>query len=266
MGQIVRRVDEPSVLAGEHPPQSHQSYEGDGFSVSSKLILAYRPELHLNWTVENEQVRDGTALLVFHSTVSFSSDVDPDDLNKHGNLIIETQQNGNRVLYPEEGTHYFTLLFRNKKGLLGRFFEKRSQPIRFSESIPSARVMIGRVRDSNELAVEANRRELLPVSFETEHNEAEVRRINSRKKLDAARREPEVQKPQSAARLEIVKEKEYIDGYLETIFARKQTLDELELDPRFKELDKGLQDYLRNYIKSRLDPNEMKAGRSAYGS
>jgi hypothetical protein len=123
---IARRTQElPAQPSDPHllPPRP---LRGEGLVMESQLYLGARPELHLSWAIIPSYRRTGCKLWVFHSTTSFSSAEDPDDLERHGRLIIETKQDGHQTLYLAEGDHFFTALLA-KKGFIRALWNHRSE-------------------------------------------------------------------------------------------------------------------------------------------
>lgn len=254
MGQIVRRVDQPPALADHDDPHSIHSHEGEGISVESELKLRAQPSLTLSWSIK-PHYKDGSTLMVFHSTTGFCPENDPDDLTKHGRLIIETHQDDERILYLEEGQHFFTFLFR-KKGFLG-LFDRRSQPLRFSELVTSAKVGLSRIKDEHEFKKLNHESNLMPITHEAELNEAVARHLDSLRKLDAARNPAQPPKPLTPAQEVVAKEVAYIDAFIEALFAETTKLKSVQKDPRFKKLSKENQERVLRMIKERLAAAEV---------
>src|SRR5437667_10188028 len=149
VNQIVRRVAAtPAPTKGSESLSRAKTHRSGGIFVTSQVALGIEPKLYLSWAVIPSYWATGYTLLVFHSTTGFSPERYPDDLNRHGQLVIETVQDDGRELHPEEGTHYYTFVL-HKKCLLG--LREKMSVVRFSETIPSAKVAIGRIRDKLEL-------------------------------------------------------------------------------------------------------------------
>jgi hypothetical protein len=102
----------------------------------------------LAWRVEQWYWNSGFTHLVFRNTTGFCRQQDPEDLNLHGRLIIETREDATFTQVPEKGTHFFTLVLR-KKVLLG--LREKLSVLRFSEMVPPAKVAIGRIEERIDL-------------------------------------------------------------------------------------------------------------------
>ena len=195
---------------------------------------------------------------MFHSTTGFCPERYPDDLNRHGQLIIETNGDAWREERPEEGTHYYTFLL-HKRGFLG--LAESVSILRFSEAIPSARVAIGRLRNVEELEQLRRRHELGDIVHEAEMNEAEIRRLRSRDRLASAEG-----KSGSGVDELIAEELRAVDAAVEAMFAKRQKIRDLKQDPRFLKLPKREQKAVLKQVRDRLDAGEISARREMHDS
>src|SRR5437016_10662975 len=179
VGNIVRRV--PQTPA-QHEPASDllpaKTHSAGGVCVRSQVALGIEPKLFLSWAVPASYWSAGYNLLVFHSISGFCPEKEPEDLNRHGQLIIETNRDASYEGHPDEGTHFYTFLL-HKKIFFG-WFEDPTAIVPFSETIPSARVAIGRIRNKLELEEMRRRHELGEIEHEARLDEAELRRMHSR--------------------------------------------------------------------------------------
>jgi hypothetical protein len=264
MGNIVRRVVANSIEQSDDqativlPSRSHRS---DGIFVESALSLGIEPFLRITWNVLPTYWVKGFTLMIFRSMTGFSPEKYPDDLNRHGQLIIETAQDDSYTTQPEEGTHYYTFLL-HKQGFLG--LSEKLAILRFSETVPSAKVGIGRIKDQIELQSMLRRHALDDIEHEAKLLEAELRLIHSQKSLDAARG---AASRKASSRDEVVeKEMATIDAILETFVAKRQKLKELKRDPRFKKLSPAEREAVVDAIEQRLDAAEISARREMRGS
>jgi hypothetical protein len=182
MNHIVRRTSKNSEVQQTVEALPARSHRSDDITVASQLSLGVEPRLSLAWRVTPWCWRSGFTLLVFRSMTGFSAERRPEDLNKHGQLIIETKEDGVLEEVPQEGSHFFTFVL-HKKILLG--LSEMVSVLRFSETVPSAKVAIGRIRDQIELQEMLERHEVGEIEHEAKRDEAKVRRIRSR--MEASR-------------------------------------------------------------------------------
>jgi hypothetical protein len=254
MNEVTRRSDQtPVATTGEQLPV--RTHHIESIFVSSQLTLAMEPRLRFAWTVKPAYWYAGYTLMVFRSTAGFCPQKYPKDLNEHGRLIIETDRDAYHDECPEEGTHFFTFVL-HKRILLG--LSERLSVLRFSETIPSARVVVGRIRDQIELRELGVRHEVGLIEHEAKVNEAEIRRIHSRRKLDEVNN-PVPKKPPSAAAAILAGELDGIDAMVDTAYARKQKLKEIKSNTRFKTLSRGERKAILKIIEERLDAAEISA-------
>jgi hypothetical protein len=209
--------------------------------------------LYICWAVNSRYWTSDFTLMVFHSTSGFCPERHPDDLNKHGRLIIETTSNGSREERLTEGTHFYTFVL-HKAAWHG--LSERVSVVRFSETVPSAKVGIGRIRDSMELQELQRRHELGPIEHETRVNEAEVRRIRSRQKLEQV---SGTATTTGGAPGRIAEVSAGIDAMVATYAARRRKIADLEKDERFATLSPQEKEHVLNAIDERLDPGEFSA-------
>jgi hypothetical protein len=262
MGQIVRRVSQTPVTADQRenllPERIHR---GSGMFVKSQVELGIEPKLYLSWAVIPSNWAKGYTLLVFHSMSGFSTERYPDDLNRHGQLVIETAQDETRVIHPAEGTHYYSFIL-HKKCLLG--FAEKMAVLRFSESVPSAAVAIGRIRSKLEFEEMIRRHELGGIEHEAKLNEAEFRRLRSEERLVDARKPSSKARPTGTDAV-VAEELAGIDAILAAVFARRKKTEDVKNDPRFQKLSRREQKEILDRIKTRLDAGEVSARRDLRG-
>lgn len=252
MGNIVRRVTQAPIQAqpgGELQPEKFHS--SGGIFAKSQLLLGIEPKLQLSWSVLPRYWTAGFTLMVFHSTTGFCPERFPDDLNRHGQLIIETLQDDCREEHPGEGTHYYTFLLHRKTffGLV-----EDMSILRFSETVPSARVAIERIRNRLELDEMRRQHELSQIEHESRLNEAEVRRIRSREKLQLAQ-EPTPSRTGGLMGEALAGVDEIIAGVL----AKRKKIQDLKRDKQFKSLTKGEREEILAWIDEHLHLGEMSA-------
>src|SRR5205807_2341321 len=103
------------------------------------------PRILLAWNVRWKYWSNGYKLLGFRSTTGFASHERPEDLSAHGQMFLEETADGSVEQSLPEGTYYYTFIL-HREGIF-RWSRVLSDPLRFSEVIPSARTAIGRIED-----------------------------------------------------------------------------------------------------------------------
>ena len=262
MSQIVRRAAETPVAQGQAddllPAKTHRVA---GMFVTSQVGLGIEPKLYLSWAVQPSYWESGYTLLVFHSTSGFSPEKYPDDLNRHGRLIIETTRDAYHEERPEEGPHYFTFILY-KKSLFG--LSENLSVVRFSETIPSAKVAISRIKNKVELEEMRRQHELSQIEHEANLDEAEMRRLHAKERL-ADMKNPSNRKKATGADAIIAEELAGIDATVDALVAKGRKIEELKKDPRFKKLTRAERDDVIQRINERLDAAEISARRDMRG-
>jgi hypothetical protein len=258
MSEIVRKSDAELAGAGGELllPRTHID---DGLSVQSQLSLGVAPRLTLSWAVDYGHWTDGCRLLVFHSTSEFSSELYPDDLSQHGRLIIDTTADGSRDEQPSEGTHFYTFVLRKEYfGLV-----EGLSVVRFSETVPTAKIAIGRIRDKMELDDLLRRHKLSAIEEVANLNEAKVRRIRSRTAFRQARG---IRGPAGGAEHVIAAELADIDAIVATLAAKRRKIEALKNDEQFQSLDTEQQEWVLARLDLRLEPGEISGRRDNWES
>jgi hypothetical protein len=187
----------------------------------------------------------------------------PIDLNEHGRLIIEANHDGFHEEMPTEGNHYFTFVL-HKRILLG--LTERLSVLRFSETVPSAKVAIGRIKDQIDLQDMLQTHEVGKIEHVAKLNEAQIRVAHSRRKLEDSRNLPELKKKVSHADALIAEELSDIDAMVEVLVAKRSKVLQLNDDPRFQKLTGDEQKAVLQRIEERLDTAEMSARREMKGA
>jgi hypothetical protein len=137
--------------------------------------------------------------------------------------------------------------------------------LRFSETVPSAKVALGRIRDQSELQDMLQQHEVVKIEHEARLIEAKLRRIRSRRSLEDAEN-PAPRKTQSGAEALIAEEMETIDAMVEAMFAKRRKVSDLKKDERFRKLSRKERDAVLERIAERLDAAEISARRETRGS
>lgn len=255
MSHIVRRVQQtPAIGSAEGTIHVHRA---GGMLVESNVIVDIQPGIKLSWCIEPPLWTAGFTLMVFRNTSGFHTDNFTTHLPMHGQLIIEADHDGVHEEHPAEGTYYYTFVLYRKM-FLG--LVERQQVLRFSETVPSAKVGIGRIKDKIELEELLQRHELGQINHATNVNEAEIRRIRSTDQLEKARNPPQIKDKRSVSENPLIADElSVIDAIVEAAIVKQKKLNELKDDPRFSALPPTVRKRVRQKIKRRLDSGEMSA-------
>jgi hypothetical protein len=250
MNGIVRK---PSGYSADSlwDPLPTRSFRGEDFSIDRQLTLGVAPRLVLSWTAKQFRWNTGFALLGFHSTSGFSADRFPRDLSRHGQLIIDVCEDGEQEEQPAEGTHFYTFLLHRPGFLL----ENLSDPVRFSITVPTAKIAISRIRDKIEIENLLQHAELGKIDHGTKISGAKVRRIHSGKALARVER-----RSNRAALVHDIIDEELadIDVIRAALVARRRKIAVIESDPDLTE-DERLSLIAR--IEAQLEPGSIAARR-----
>jgi hypothetical protein len=257
MGNVVRRRTEGSLQDLEHsdkivPMRVHQAGE---LKVESHLSLGVEPTLRIIWQVPPQCWAKGFTLMAFRNDTGFWFEKNPEMLTLHGNMFIETNRDGYHMERPEEGTVYYTFVL-TRKVFFGLVDDSRV--VRFSETIPTAKVGIGRIKDQVDLQSMLQRHELGEIEHETNMSDAEVRRIHSLKRLKDVKDPPPKKKAVDAV---LADEIDGIYSTLDAVTEKRKMIRELKKDPKFKILSKEERRSIIDEINERLDPAELRARR-----
>jgi hypothetical protein len=260
MNHIVRRATKAPVVTATGHELPTRTFKNGGISVTSQLSVGIEPRLFFAWSVVPRYWTQGYTLLVFRSMTGFCTEKYPADLNLHGQLIIETNQDARHEECPTEGTHYFTLVL-HKKIWLG--MREKMSVVRFSEIVPSAKVALGRIKDQVDLQELVGRHQVGTIEYEAKLHEAEVRRIQARRKLGEAMNPP---RKTTGAESLIAEELENIDAMFQASFAVKKKMIELKKDPRFLSLGRKERQAILEKLQERLDAAEIAARHEMKGT
>src|SRR5258708_4869177 len=108
MSNLVRRVQQsvvPTVESNDVVPA--RRHRNGTIFVESQVVLGIEPKLYLAWSVVPRFWAKGFTLMVFRSTTGFCPQKCPDDLNEHGQMIVEARENSRYEEHPPEGTYYY---------------------------------------------------------------------------------------------------------------------------------------------------------------
>jgi hypothetical protein len=230
-------------------------------SVASQLCLGVEPRLSLAWRVDHRLWDTGYSLLVFESLTGLCSERYPQDLNRHGSLIVETTEDSTFEYVPTEGPHYFTFLLHKKCFI--PIWEKIGV-VRFAEIVPSAKVAIGRIRDQLELQDMRHRIEVGGIEKEAEKNEALARRIRSERSLENLRNPPPTPPPvttPTGAEAFFKEDLDSLDLVIQAALREKGKKSELLNNKEFQSLDPEKQQAIFKKLDEVFDPGEVSARR-----
>jgi hypothetical protein len=263
MNQIVRRGERIPERTESPNQLPTRAFHSGGIAVQSRLTLGIEPRINLYWEVLSSHWADGYTLLVFHNMSGFCPEKYPEDLNRHGRLIIETTHDGAHEEMPVEGNHYFTFVL-HKKLFLG--LRERLSVLRFSETVPSAKVAIGRIKDQIDLQDMLQKHEVGKIEHAAKLTEAQLRLAHSRRKLLEAQTPPEPKKQATPAEALITAELSNIDAMVEGLVAKRRKVQELKNDPRFRRLSRDEKKVVFQKIEEWFDVADMSARREMKGT
>lgn len=261
MGQIVRRVAQPSeiVTTANNASETH-IHKVSGFAIASRVIREVQPKVEIAWDIHPQYWQQGFRLLAFHDTHGFCDERWPDNLNDHGQLIIDTRENGVFEDYSAEGKHFFTFVLRKE----GSFFKsERRLTLRFSENVPSAKLGIQRIKEQIELTQLLQQHQIDQIDFETKLAEAEYRLVEAQQKLEDIRNPQSRERPRKKRRGDPVLADQLadIDTMVDAIVAREKKIESLKRNKQFQSLIPADQERIINRIKRRINAGEMNARR-----
>jgi len=261
----VRRVSSGLIRATEDdgaiqnaddvlPPVARRK---DGLSVTSQKCLGVDPRILLSWQADFRYWSEGYRLLGFRSATGFAPEQHPEKLADHGQMILEETADGCLEERLSEGTHFYTFVLYRRK-FLGLF--ENMSVVRFSETIPSARVAIGRIEDQRKLQQLQEDCELHGIKSQLAKNEALIALHQSNKKLAALTETKQDDSLDEQVRREvesIVRKKlKRAMTRVELVVALQDVQKRLKRNPAWKKLARQEQDRLLQVIIGDLDSQE----------
>lgn len=256
MNPIMPRLIQSQLLQNDADLLPARLHRIDELTIESQLSIGIEPRLSMVWRVSPQYWNARYSLLVFESTTGFSPELYPRDLTKHGSLIVETRDDSYLQQVPAEGTHYYTFVLY-KKAFLGLF--ERMNVLRFSETVPSAKVVIGRVKDKVELKGMLRQEEVGEIEHEAKLDEAKIRRIHSKRNLEQMDSPPKPNVPPAVKKSAVGKKMDEIDAVVEAAFAARAKWKDIKNDPRLKNLSRKERKALLTRIMEDLDLGEISA-------
>jgi hypothetical protein len=264
MGHIVKRVDNAALNpAGNMDVRPPIERKGEALDIRSQVFLGAQPYLLISWKVSQSFWSKGFTLLGFRNTSGFAKTRRPKDLSEHGQLILEETADGCREESLPEGTYYYTFFLRKHHW----FAPSMSEPVRFSETIPSAKTAIGRYRDGIELLELQEELELRPSLSEIKRNEMQIKLLRSRETL------ARIPRPGDPLEVTVRRElEEVIRGAMKNAYThvelaseREALLKNVRKHAGFRSLKPEQQEDLLNEIRDALDPSEIRMRRRSEG-
>ena len=253
MSNVVRRVAQEMDDGDFLPPIDRQ---GEGLVVRTQKCLGAQPHLLIEWEADENWWDQGYKLLGFRNGDGFAKDIKPKDLSAHGQLILEETSNGSRRECLPEGTYYYTFLLRKHHWFMPSFTE----PVRFSETIPSAKTAISRIEDQMKVVALRDELELRPSLSEIARNETEIKLLRSREALARAKAPKPDDSPEANVRREVEplvqKAMEHAYTRVELVTAREALLKKIKKHAGFKSLTREQQEQLIDEIAEALDADE----------
>ena len=258
MADVVRRVSSTLTHGSTDGPDiAPIERRGEGLVLHTTTTRGVQPSIQLAWEVESWYWHNGYRLLGFRSTSSFSSDSKPKKLAEHGQKFLEESSDGSREDYLAEGTYYFTFLLCAQ----GYFKNNVCEPVRFSETIPSASTVIARVENELRILQLQDEVEMREEKSELARNELKMKLQRSRKALaDVTTPQIEADPLEAAVRKQV---EPIIRAALVKAHTRVQMAIELaslpkklQAMPGWKNLSKKQRDQILKDVASDLDGDE----------
>jgi hypothetical protein len=259
MNAIVRRTSAalaPSSSASPNALVVDRMHRNRDVLVRCQLSVDVRPSIYLAWHVHEAAWRKGYRLKIFRSANGFSPERYPDDLTKHGQMIAEAHEDSTYIEHPPEGTLFYTFLLQ-RKYLFGLM--ETLSVLRFSETIPSAKVAIGRIEDRVRLKELEQRYELGVVNHQASMGEAELRLLQVQRKLQA-KQNPATPRPSQQELPESISESiRTADTVVASVIAIHKRMEALKIDPEFLKLPVATQRMILKHLKRDADVAEISA-------
>jgi predicted ATP-dependent endonuclease of OLD family len=129
--------------------------------------------------------------------------------------------------------------------------------LRFSETVPSARVAIGRVGDQLTLKGMLRDGEVGEIEHEARRDEAEIHKIQARRNLEKIKAPPPIPKTEQPKKKSAIDEE--IDAMVEAVLTSKSRFKEIKKDPRLKNLTPKERKEFLERLAARLDLGDISA-------
>jgi flagellar motility protein MotE (MotC chaperone) len=255
MGPVVRRSRQLLTLECENDTQQVESHRSRCIAVESQLSLGIEPTLRLEWKVDQQIWNDGFKLLVFRNTSGFCAEEFPDDLNRHGALIVEKRHDAGADERLPEGTYFYTFVLLKTRWF---GFLRSIDVLRFSTTVPSAQVALARIQDKTKLRELVQQEILAPMKFHAEIYDAKAKRLESRQKFKQLRY-PKEQAHEKKGNPVVNKRLNVVEALIEAYLGKSMKLEELKRDPRFAQLSETDQKDLFERIERHMHPGDISA-------
>ncbi len=252
MGQVVRRVDRPPQQ-GVNSFEDTTQYSGEGLTIDVHRIIEFNPRVRIEW--RRRAGYDDIILKVFRSTNGFCPEDWPEELTRHGQMILETEKDGEIEQHLAEGTYFYTFQFC-QPALFG-LSEKLSKPIRFTVEVPTLDTALKRVGDWQKMEEFQHQQGLRELTRETERAQAIMRLSETTKQLLAQCADEKDKSVSKLVEQQINRIKERIDVELGLAEGRSRLLAELQASEVFKSMAKSKQRRLEKLIRDELDAEEQ---------
>ncbi len=224
---------------------------GEGLFISLWLDDGIDPSLKLRWCVPQSYWRKGSKLMGFHNVSGFCTEEWPEDLNKHGNLIIEHSHDADFRTPLSEGWHYFTFLL-TRPAAWG-MFKSTTRPLRFSQNVKSLKNALGRIDDQMKLQRLTEEAELAPILHQLRMAEVNQKLLQAKQQLDSIANPPaKLSKVQQI--LQQMRDKAMDRIALEN--GRRELVNELKQTQDFSTLSAKEAKEVLKYITKSHDPDE----------
>jgi hypothetical protein len=252
MGQIVQRVKRAAQQDG-YSFEDVTEYKGEGLLVEVHRRIDFNPMVRIEW--RRLQGYGGVTLKLFRNITGFCPTDRPEDLTKHGQMILESVKNGEIEQHLAEGTYFYTFQFY--QSILFGLSEKLSRPIRFTVEIPSLDTALKRVGDWQKLEEIQHQQDIRQVTRETERGQAILSLGDMTNKLLAAYAEKGEVHIQKRINEQIQRIKEKLDFEIGLNDGKKRLMADLQANEAFKSMPKAKQRRLVKLVSNELDTDEQ---------
>jgi hypothetical protein len=252
MGQIVRRVKRQAQQDG-YSFEDTTEHHGEGLWIEVHRRIDFNPMVRIEWRRLSGYGR--ITLKLFRSSKGFCPEDRPEDLTKHGEMILESVKNGEIEQHLSEGTYFYTFQFCQP--VLFGLSEKLSRPIRFTVEVPSLETALKRVGDWQKLEEMQHQQGVRQLTREAERAEAVISLSATTKRLLAACADEGERGVKKLVQDQIGRIKERIDLELGLTEGRDRLLTELQASDAFKSMPKAKQKRLVKLVGDELDTDEQ---------
>jgi hypothetical protein len=252
MGQIVRKVKRAANQDG-YAFEDVTEHKGEGLQIEVHRRIDFNPMVRIEW--RRLKGYGGITLKLFRNTTGFCPTDRPEDLTRHGQMILESVKNGEIEQHLAEGTYFYTFQFY--QSVLFGLSEKLSRPIRFTVEVPSLDTALKRVGDWHKLEEMQHEQEVREVTRVTEQSQAILSLGDVMNKLLAAYAEKGDINIQKRINEQVQRIKEKLDFEIGLNDGKKRLIDDLQANEAFKSMPKTKQKRFVKMVGDEFDGDEQ---------